>query len=402
MADPVTDNQIIDWQPDAATSDTNLPQGASSMAPGGATELAGELRVIKSVCREESVNKSWERWSGLYGTLTIVDATHFTLSGNQLTSNVADPGPVEVNRRIKAIFPSSDPLYGYISACVFATGTTTVTVIMDSGALDNTITEIQFGVPLDIALPEDVLRTSTAPLYGVAAGTDTYTVTIPAVGAVLVVGQAYAVKFPNASTSAVTLNVNSIGAVPITDNAGNQLGAGGIPAGALLDLLFDGGHFQSVGMSSGGAVTTLDVQAGSIGTPASTVETNLFAYSMPGNQLALDGQYLQLVVQIQSNGQSGNRYRLYFGTTVILDLTAQFNIAAFSCELRATIVRTGPANQRITATWEHNQAWGLSNSFASAPTETLSGAILLKLTGKNGAPTANSIVGNIWIVQLGG
>jgi hypothetical protein len=401
MADPVTDNQIIDWQPDAATSDTNLPQGASSMAPGGATELAGELRVIKSVCREESVNKSWERWSGLYGTLTIVDATHFTLSGNQLTSNVADPGPVEVNRRIKAIFPSSDPLYGYISVCVFATGTTTVTVIMDSGALDNTITELQFGVPLDIALPQDVLRTSTAPLYGVAAGTDTYTVTIPTVSS-LVTGQAYSVKFPNASTSAVTLNVNSLGATPITDNAGNQFGAGSIPAGAVLDLIYDGTNFQSVGSSSGGAVTTLDVQAGSIGTPASLVETNLFTYSMPGNQLALDGQYLQLIVQVQSNGQSGNRFRIYFGTAVILDLTQGFSIAAFSCEMRATIVRTGPANQRVSATWLFNQAFGLQNSFASAPTQTMSGAILLKMTGKNGVATANSIVGNIWITQLGG
>lgn len=401
MADPVTDNQIINWEPDAATTDTNLPQGSSSMAPGGPTELAGELRVIKSVCREESLNKSWERWAGQYGTLTIVDGTHFTLTGDQRTSN---NGPVEVNRRIKALL-SASTVYGYISAVSFATGVTTVTVVCDSGALDNTCSEIQFGVPLDIALPEDVLRANSAPLYGVATGTNTYAVSIPVVTA-YVNGVTYTVKFTNASTGAVTLNINSLGDVPVTDVAGNQLGAGSIPANGIFELVYDSvaGAFVAIGVGTGsGAVITLNVQAGSIGTPASTVETTLFTYTLPASQLALNGQYLQIFAQLQSNGQNGNRIRLDFGGTTIGDFQHAFATASQIMTVGAMIVRTGAASQRASA-WLYDSGPGGWNQvvYATTPAETLSGTVVIKVTGQNGASTLNAIVGNIWTVQQGG
>lgn len=141
MSNPVTDG-ITEWADDANTTDSNTPAGASSMSPGGATELAGELRRIKSEVRGESVNKGWERWKGLYGTLNFIDATHFSLSGNQFTTN---GGPVEITRRIK-VTQTSGTAYCVIVDASFGAGVTTVTVI--GTALDAGLSEVQFGVPV--------------------------------------------------------------------------------------------------------------------------------------------------------------------------------------------------------------------------------------------------------------
>ncbi len=90
----------------------------------------------KSVVRAESENKQWERW-GL--TPTYLSATQFTLVGDQVSS-----GPCYVNPRIKATV-TAGMVYGYISAASYTNPTTTVTVVLDSGALDAGLSEVQFG-----------------------------------------------------------------------------------------------------------------------------------------------------------------------------------------------------------------------------------------------------------------
>lgn len=71
---------------------------------------------------------------------TYVDATHFTLSGDW-TSHF------HVNRRARALVLSgTQNIYGYVSAASYATSVTTVTVVWDSGSLDNTLSDTWFAI----------------------------------------------------------------------------------------------------------------------------------------------------------------------------------------------------------------------------------------------------------------
>lgn len=140
---------ILDWQPDASTADTNLPVAATSIGQGTPGDLAGELRRIKSELRGDSLLKSWERWKGLLNlaatgpvAFTFSTATTFLVNDNFVGAS----RPVAIlGRRVAAIL-SGSTIYGTIVAAAFASPNTTVTVQWDSGALDATLTEIQFGI----------------------------------------------------------------------------------------------------------------------------------------------------------------------------------------------------------------------------------------------------------------
>lgn len=87
---------------------------------------------------------------------------------------------------------------------------------------------------------------SGSPLFGTAAGTNTYTVTITGVAA-YTAGDTYNIKFTNANTSAVvTLNINSLGAQTVNRVPGNSLVIGDILAGQTVLLVYDGTNFNTV------------------------------------------------------------------------------------------------------------------------------------------------------------
>jgi hypothetical protein len=149
VANPVTDT-LTSWEDDAEGADSNQPTNVTRMDDGQAGDLDGELRLLKSEIRKESLNKSWERWLGklnLAGTadiaFTYVSATSFTVNDN-LTS--ASRTVAVAGRRVKATIVGST-LYGTIASAVW-TSITTVTVVWDSGSLDASLSEVQFGPEL--------------------------------------------------------------------------------------------------------------------------------------------------------------------------------------------------------------------------------------------------------------
>jgi hypothetical protein len=82
-----------------------------------------------------------------------------------------------------------------------------------------------------------------------ASGTNVYTATpSPALGS-YVTGQTLLITFANANTGGASLNLNSLGAVPIEQN-GAAVNAGQIPAGCTLALVYDGTDFDIIGNSS--------------------------------------------------------------------------------------------------------------------------------------------------------
>lgn len=89
----------------------------------------------------------------------------------------------------------------------------------------------------------------TANYFGTASGTDNYSLTFsPGTNFTLGDGSsttfAFYVRFANANTGAVTLNVNGSGAKPVKKFSNEAVFAGEIEAGAIHLLTFDGTNFQ--------------------------------------------------------------------------------------------------------------------------------------------------------------
>jgi len=83
-----------------------------------------------------------------------------------------------------------------------------------------------------------------------ASGTNTYTATPSPALTAYTTGLSVLVKFTNANTAGSSLNLNSLGAIPI-EQSGAAVTAGQIPVGSTLYLVYDGTNFQIVGNNSG-------------------------------------------------------------------------------------------------------------------------------------------------------
>jgi len=85
---------------------------------------------------------------------------------------------------------------------------------------------------------------NSGKLYGVAAGTDTYTLAITGFGR-LSIGKMVVATVTNANTGAATLNVSGTGAVAIRKK-GAALSANDIDAGGTYIFVYDGTYWQAV------------------------------------------------------------------------------------------------------------------------------------------------------------
>lgn len=96
------------------------------------------------------------------------------------------------------------------------------------------------------------LADATQSIYYLnASGTNTYSAT--ALNIDNYSGKYFIVKFANANTDSATLNINSLGAVTLKKDAGENLVAGDIDAGDVHVLAYDGTNFQLLSLSAGGS-----------------------------------------------------------------------------------------------------------------------------------------------------
>jgi hypothetical protein len=150
VANPVIEN-LTSWKNDAAAGDTNLPVAGSNAGTGQAQELAGNIRLLKSELRGVALNASWERWKGARNLAGVADIAFLFNGPTQFFVNddftSASRLVATVGRRVKATIASTT-LYGVITAASAVGSLTTVTVLWQSGALDATLSEVQFGPEL--------------------------------------------------------------------------------------------------------------------------------------------------------------------------------------------------------------------------------------------------------------
>lgn len=184
------------------------------------------------------------------------------------------------------------------------------------------------------------------------------------------------------ATGATILNFTGAG-VTATD-----VGAG------QVDIDIPGGSGTDVSRLT--SITTIT------GTPAATTETDLLNYTLPAGTLASNGQ----AVRIQASGTlaattRSRTVRLYFGSTVI-STVATTNSANIVWKIDAMVIRVDGTNQRVNAIITLGTASAIAAILTnSSPTETLSGALSMKVTGQSaGAAVADDVVGNFYVAEF--
>lgn len=117
--------------------------------------------------------------------------------------------------------------------------------------------------------------------YAASTGTNTYAITLTGVvPTAYYAGMRIRTIFPNANTTAATINVNALGAKAITKHVSTALIAGDIVVNKVYDLVYDGTRFQIASPTGTGAlyaVTTgiADVSVAVINFPEAAYTTGL-------------------------------------------------------------------------------------------------------------------------------
>lgn len=169
--------------------------------------------------------------------------------------------------------------------------------------------------------------------------------------------------------------------------------------GTLLAAKYTGrAGTSTTTFNAGGMIVVDTTQTGNSGTNTTTLQTN----SIGASTLAANGD--MLVVEADgtfANTGDNKTIVLNYGTTAILSLPASsygFN-GATTWRIRAKIIRTGAATQKSSAEIILGNTDGvLPYTFYTTPTNTLSGAVGLWLTGAGG--NNNDIVKEMYSVEF--
>jgi hypothetical protein len=118
--------------------------------------------------------------------------------------------------------------------------------------------------------------------YGVASGTNTYTVTITGVSS-YTDGDTYVVKFTNGNDDDSTIDINGLGPKTLVKKVNTQVTGGDIVSGQDLIIIYDGTNFQCIGIAPNqffAYVTNDDSVTISKGQP-------VYAFGAAGNRMSV-------------------------------------------------------------------------------------------------------------------
>lgn len=152
-----------------------------------------------------------------------------------------------------------------------------------------------------------------------------------------------------------------------------------------------GGFNDDVTTIQGIANRTLTTSVTATGTPANTNETDLWMYSLPANSLNANGRGVRVRVWGTTASNAANKtLKLYFGSAVV----RTFGPTALNGDdwwLEMIVFRTGASAQEAVG-YSGNGVTAMSAPARSAPTQDLTAAVTIKMTGTSAGGTANDIV----------
>lgn len=156
-----------------------------------------------------------------------------------------------------------------LSTCITKDGQTTPSANIPMGGFK--ITNLANGTNATDAVNFSQLQSSAAK-YLTVSGTDTITAGLTPALTVYTTGDTFSFVVANTNTTAVTINIDSLGAKAITRDGSTALTAGDLVAGEVVMIVYDGTRFQVINPN---AFTNLKV-SGTLGvTGAATLSSTL-------------------------------------------------------------------------------------------------------------------------------
>lgn len=138
----------------------------------------------------------------------------------------------------------------------------------------------------------------------------------------------------------------------------------------------------------------LNIQTGAVGNVGAGEDT-LFTYTLPAGVLGEDGMGIRVTVWGSStvSGSKFRQYKIHFGTNSER-VAAHGTALSHDWHGEAVILRTGAATQRMVGYGyidDHVSATS-HDVFTGDPTETLSGTVVIKVTGENFTDAVDDVV----------
>ncbi len=162
-----------------------------------------------------------------------------------------------------------------------------------------------------------------------------------------------------------------------------NFGIGVVPTSILSFKMGTGtGQAQASGKAN--------VNTTAVGTDANTAEKDLITYSLPANSFSADGRGVKITAwgSVATNGNT-KTIRLKFGATIIRQIGPS-GMNGLDWRIDGLVIRTGATTQDAMATEFLDVS--AQDTTISTPAETLSGAVVIKITGQNGTASANDIL----------
>lgn len=163
---------------------------------------------------------------------------------------------------------------------------------------------------------------------------------------------------------------------------------------AWIDDIFIGAGASTSNASVGGTLSVNTTSVGNVGTG----EDDLMTYSLPANTLSTNGYHIEIIAwgRFASNANT-KRLKGYFGSTALLD-SAGLAVNNADWSYYATVTRTGAATQTGNANINTSSSLLTAYADVTTPTETLSGAVTVKMTGEGTAD--NDIIQDGMIIRF--
>jgi hypothetical protein len=188
-----------------------------------------------------------------------------------------------------------------------------------------------------------------------------------------------------APTARVEISGGSSTIAPLVVNSGTLLST--TKAGAIEN---DGTHIYYTAANSGTRYQ-LDQQVvsktlNSTTTAVANVGTGedvLYTYTIPSNTLSANKDMITMSASGRI-GASGNskRIRIYYGSTLLFDTGSLSDITGSSWDAYVRIYRVDATNQKAVVTFISSNSSLLTSILYSTPAETLSGTVVLQVTGE--------------------
>lgn len=215
------------WSTNAGSNNATAPNGwPEGMQPSQVNDSARQMMA--------SVRTWYENpeWQDLGYTPTYVSATSFTVTGDKTSTYT-------VGRRLKLTGTTPFTVYATITASVFST-VTTITVVNDSGSLDNTLATVAVG-----SKTSNPSTPRKAYDYATTTGSsNAYVLTLSPPLHAHITGYPIPIKTNFGNTASATININGLGAVTLKKNGSKDLASGDIPSGWEGIIAYDGTNYQ--------------------------------------------------------------------------------------------------------------------------------------------------------------